>query len=82
MGSGNAHVWNSWMVILMLVWPLVFAAGIWAVAAVTGNRPRTQTGLRQTPAEPLTRRFANGDITREEYLDCRKIIRHGERCDS
>lgn len=73
----GTYGWNSWMVVVMLVWPLILAAAIWAVVAVTRTRSGTGHADRETPMEALTRRFANGDITQQEYLDSRAILKNG-----
>jgi uncharacterized membrane protein len=72
----SAYGWNSWMPILMLVWPLILAAAIWAVVVITRDRPGTQRTQRETAMEALSRRFANGDITQQEYVEARAILKN------
>ncbi|MBK6763172.1 MAG: SHOCT domain-containing protein [Micrococcales bacterium] len=75
MGYYNTYGWNSWMLIVMLIWPLVLAAAIWAVVWITRDRAGPRHGLsEETPIEVLKRRFASGDITTEEYLESRAIL--------
>ncbi len=81
MGYYDAYGWTSWMVILMLVWPLVIAATIWAVVAITRDHSRPHHAARETPLEALKRRFAEGDITQQEYLDSREILNNDARGD-
>ncbi|HRY08842.1 MAG: SHOCT domain-containing protein [Actinobacteria bacterium] len=76
MGYYNSYGWNSWMLIVMLVWPLLLAAAIWAVIAITRDRRGISSGVAETPLDALRRRFANGDITQQEYLEARGILKN------
>jgi len=79
MGYYNTYGWNSWMLIVMLVWPVVLAGAIWAVVAITRDRPGTQrTIAEENPMEVLKRRFARGDITEQEYLESRAILKNDD----
>ncbi len=74
MGYYNSYGWNGWMLIVMLVWPLILAAALWAVVAITKDRSRSRA--QETPMEVLKRRFARGDITQQEYLEHRAVLKN------
>jgi len=77
MGYYNTYGWNSWMLIVMLAWPVILAGAIWAMVLVTRDRPdaRRETA-GEAPLEVLKRRFARGDITEQEYLESRAILKN------
>ncbi len=75
MGYYTPYGWSSWMLVVMLVWPVLLAGAVWAVVAVTRDRAGNHgRGTEETPMDALRRRFANGDITQQEYLDSRAIL--------
>ncbi len=76
MGYYNTYGWNSWMLIVMLIWLLVLAAAILGMVWITRDRAGPRRGLsEETPIEEvLESRFASGDITTEEYLESRAIL--------
>lgn len=76
MGYYNSYGWNSWMLIVMLVWPLVLAGAIWGVIWVTRDRSQTPRVVDESPMDVLRRRFANGDITQQEYLESAAILKN------
>ncbi len=57
---------GTWGGIVSLVfWGAVAALLVWAVVRFT--RPREPTGARETAIDVLKRRYAAGEIDREEY---------------
>lgn len=82
MGYYTSYGWNSWMLILMLVWPVILAAAIWAVVVVTRDRSGKGHEDQDAPLDILKRRFANGAITQQEYRDARAILENGTSRDS
>jgi len=77
MGYYNTYGWNSWMLIVMLIWPLILAAAGWAVVSITRDRSSSRHDRApETPVEVLKRRFASGDITQQEYLESRAILKN------
>ncbi|MEZ5184370.1 MAG: hypothetical protein R2720_01365 [Candidatus Nanopelagicales bacterium] len=73
--------WNGWMVAMMMLWPVVLALGIWAVIAVTRDRRSSSpvaTDARETPMGILNRRLAAGEITEDEYMRARRLVREAE----
>lgn len=52
------------MSLMWLFWLLLVGLAAWALAAVLGRRPPTATDM---PEQILKRRYATGDITREEF---------------
>ncbi len=70
-------------VILMLVfWVVVIALGVWLLSnifprAMNNSSPRATTGLSapfESPLEILRRRYARGEITRDQYELMRQEI--------
>ncbi len=61
--------WNGWwwhMGFMWLFWIVVIVAVVWALAR--GISGRTQMGERQdSPEQILKRRYASGEIDKEEY---------------
>jgi len=61
-GMGGMMVW--WW----LFWILVIAAIVWALARGVGGRAgRTSTGQEESAEAILKRRYARGEMSREEY---------------
>jgi uncharacterized membrane protein len=46
------------------------------VVVITRDRPGTQRTQHETAMEALSRRFANGDITQQEYVEARAILKN------
>lgn len=53
-----------WMVIF---WGLVIAGIVYVVHSITGRS--TETYTNETPLDMLKRRYAKGDISKEEYRE-------------
>ena len=72
---------SGWWMILMLPLMLLFWAGIvfGIVWIARGGLDSRREGRRETPAEILERRFAEGAISPEEYKERREIIAHTSR---
>lgn len=70
MGWGG--MWFGW-----IFWIVLIALIIWAVVRMSGSRPggTTSSGLeRETPLDILKRRYANGEITKEQYEEMRRDL--------
>lgn len=67
------------VVLMVLFWGGLIALGIGLVVAVfrQGNVPRA--GSEPGAAEILDRRYARGEISREEYQSMREALRAGGR---
>lgn len=72
----GSYGWNGWMMMAMWIWPLVVAAAVWALVALTRNRePGAHVARRgDTPADILKRRFARGEISQQEYLEAAAVL--------
>ena len=60
--------WNhglgmGWMMVSWLVWLVVIVAVVWVATRAFG----AGTGMGESPEAILKRRYAKGDIDREEY---------------
>ncbi|MGK7296157.1 MAG: SHOCT domain-containing protein [Candidatus Wenzhouxiangella sp. M2_3B_020] len=54
----------------MIFWVLLLVVIVWAVARGLPqwtSRPEAPTGQRETPLQIVERRYADGEITTEEY---------------
>ena len=68
---------TTFMIVLFSLAVLAFAGFflVRQIMALIGNVARNRQGASKTPArETLDRRYANGEITREEYLTIRDDI--------
>lgn len=71
--NNNGYGWGGWMLAIMLIWPLLLAGAIWAVIAITRDRPARQK-VPESPVEILNQRFARGEISEREYIDARALM--------
>ncbi len=58
------------LLVMLFFWVGVIALGVWFVKALfSGGAPRSKspTAVDGSPREVLDRRYARGEITREEY---------------
>lgn len=79
-GYGGSGVGMA--LIMMLFWLPLIGLGIWLVARVTRSQPHAAA-----PAAPhhaadsargiLDRRFANGEISAEQYTEMRRVLESG-----
>lgn len=67
MGYYTNYGGQGWMLVAMWVWPLVVALAVWALVSLTGDR-RVKPAAADEPREILKRRFATGELSREDYL--------------
>lgn len=64
-------MWLGWLWML-LTWGLIIGLIVWAVRVLTGaNKP----GNEPTALEIAERRYARGDIAREEFEEIKAAIR-------
>ncbi|MBN1666274.1 MAG: SHOCT domain-containing protein [Anaerolineales bacterium] len=59
------------LLLMVLFWGILIAGGVWLVRAVFSNGPQFHNGRfdaqPSSPREILDRRYARGEISREEY---------------
>lgn len=77
MWDTNGHMGGGWWIVMMFWWlffaVLVIAGIVWAVrggASSTSWRPSREA----TPLETLDRRFAEGEISIDEYHERRRVL--------
>jgi len=67
-----------WMggIAMMIFWVLVVAGIVWAIIAVSRNAGQTgQTATRvETPVDVLRRRFAAGEINKEQFEEMKRAL--------
>lgn len=68
-GDVGAGWWIVMVVVMMLFWGAVVLGVIWLVRGTTRGEPR--------PLEILERRFAEGEISEEEYRARRAVLAGG-----
>ncbi len=68
----HSGLWLGAMVLWMLLfWALVIGGIAWLISAL---RPREAPGGPEDPLETLRRRYARGEITREQYEEMRRDL--------
>lgn len=61
--------------VMMFLWVLVLGAIVWGVVYVARNAGQsTQTTLGESPLDVLKRRYAEGEIDREQFEDMRRAL--------
>lgn len=69
---------------MLLFWLPLIGLGVWLVARVTRSEPHA--AMAASPAEQhptdsargiLDRRFANGELTAEQYTEMRRVLESG-----
>ena len=76
MHGGWGWGWMSLMMIMMvLFWGAVIVGVVWLVRSATSGTPaREQNVRKETPAEILDRRFAEGEIEEDDYRARREVL--------
>lgn len=75
MNHYGSYGWNGWMLMAMVLWPVLIAAGIWAVVAVTRDRRATPERKPEgSPSDILKERLARGEISQQEYVETATIL--------
>ena len=70
MGGGMMWVWFLMMLFGLVVFVGIILLAVWAVTRFTGSdhpRPGSTSNSPEDPLVILQRRYARGEITREEY---------------
>lgn len=76
MGWGSGFGWMGWLwpLLMLVFWVGVIAAAVWLVGSLFGRSERPGSGGSDSAIEALKRRYAAGQITRDEYLEGRRIL--------
>ena len=79
MWDTNGHMGGGWWIVMMiwmvLFWGAVIVGAVWLVRGGSSRWSRAER--RETPLEILDRRFAEGDMSADEYHDRREEITSG-----
>ncbi len=78
MGGGTIWFWLVMMLFGLLIFVGIILLAVWAIARWTGSerlRPSNPSGSQEDPLTILQRRYARGEITREEYERIRSDLR-------
>ena len=77
MHGGWGWGWMSLMMVMMvLFWGAVIFGIVWLIrGAAWGSTPRERDMPKETPAEILDRRFAEGGISEEDYRARREVLK-------
>jgi putative membrane protein len=78
-GDVGAGWWIVMMVLMVLFWGAVIAGIVWLIRGVTrgGSASGERVVTRESPVEILERRFAEGEITAEDYRARREVLASG-----
>ena len=76
MHDGGGGWWLGMMLVMVLFWAAVILGIVWLVR---GGFDGSRGGRRETPTEILDRRFAEGEISAEEYRERRQVIANSSR---
>lgn len=77
MGWGWDGGWWIMMLGMVLFWGAIIFLVVWAVRGSPGWGRGEGHARRETPEEILDRRFAEGDLSAEEYRERREVITSG-----
>jgi putative membrane protein len=68
-----------WPVLLLVVATLLVAGVVWAVQLSSrgGSRPMGMRPADEAPAEILRRRYAGGEISKEQFDEMRRTLGQG-----
>ncbi|MBI2909335.1 MAG: SHOCT domain-containing protein [Chloroflexi bacterium] len=75
-GAGIGSMgWLGWFgpVAMLLFWAAVIGLGVWLVGGLFRVSTGAQ-GTRSTAVDTLKRRYAAGEITRDEYQEGRRLL--------
>jgi putative membrane protein len=73
-GYGSMMGWGG--VGMMLFWALIIAGIVWLVLATTGNSADAPHVPFETPGDVLKRRYAAGEISKEQYDEMKQALAH------
>jgi putative membrane protein len=76
MHGGWGWGWMSLMMIMMvLFWGAVIFGVVWLIRGATSRTPAREPNVsKETPAEILDRRFAEGELDEEDYRARREVL--------
>jgi putative membrane protein len=76
MWDTNGHMGGGWWIVMMiwmvLFWGAVVVGVVWLTRG--GRSGWSRAEHRETPLEILDRRFAEGDLSADEYHDRREVM--------
>lgn len=76
MGQGGGWMWGSGMwlggLAMLVFWGALIVGAVVVVRLIGGGLPRRD--IRTSPLDILKRRYASGEITREQYEQMRKDL--------
>ena len=72
-GDIGAGWWIVMAIAMTLFWGAIIVGGVWALRGGSDIR----RGRNETPAEILERRFAQGEISLDDYRARRELLRTG-----
>lgn len=75
MHGGWSWGWMSLMMAMMvLFWGAVIVGTVWLIRSAGGSWGRERSVSTETPVEILDRRFAEGEISEEDYRARREVL--------
>jgi putative membrane protein len=76
MHDGDGGWWIGMMLGMLVFWAAIIVGIVWLVR---GGFDGWRGGRRETPTEILDRRFAEGEISAEDYRERRQVIANSSR---
>ncbi len=80
-GGSGGYGWAG-MAFGIIIWALIIAGIVWLVIWLTktysaqGSQQKGSRQSNETPMEILKRRYAEGEVTKKEFEEMKKELRH------
>jgi putative membrane protein len=69
------HYGMGWMVVSLVFWILLIAGAVLLVLWIVGKSGRgSRAGVEESALDILKKRYARGEITREQYEEMKKVV--------
>lgn len=76
-GMHDGWMWGMhW--IWWIVWILVIVGVVWAISRSQQDSPSPRSPQRETPLEALQRRYAEGEISTDEYEERKRRLQRDQ----
>ncbi len=66
---GWGHMWYGWF-----FWIIILVLLVFIIIRLVGNRQQSPT-QNETPLDVLKKRYANGEITKEQFEEMKRDLR-------
>ena len=62
-------MWFGW-----IFWIVIIIAIVWVVTQVINKNQQTNSNIKESPLDILKKRYAKGEITKEQYEEMKKDL--------